>query len=129
MIEIRNSLFQPLTFQLAGEKRGLHLGPRQRKTIDDAQVSDEMRTAEKGEFIVLTVLEQADQPETQPESSAPADNSSENTEPSDGPATSEPAQVTNEATTLSEDSSSSANMEITAQSEPIADETSSKKRR
>lgn len=67
MIEIRNLLFQPLTFQLAGEQRGLHLGSRQRKLIDDAQVSDEIRVAAKRGFVALTTLEQPDQPETQSE--------------------------------------------------------------
>jgi hypothetical protein len=63
VIEIRNLLFQPLTFQLAGGDRGLHLGSRQRKLVDDAQVSDEIRVAAKRGFVVLTVLEQPDQPE------------------------------------------------------------------
>lgn len=65
MIEIRNLLFQPLAFQLAGQRRGLHLGSRQRKLVDDAHVSEEMRAAARRGFVALTALEQPEQPEAQ----------------------------------------------------------------
>jgi len=101
VIEIRNLLFQPLTFQLAGEQRGLHLGSRQRKPIDDAQVSDEIRVAAKRGFVALTILEQPDQPEAQsedvitsPEAAAPRGVE---------PVADESVQVPDEATTTSED--------------------------
>ncbi len=66
MIEIRNLLSQPLAFQLAGRQSGLHLGCRERKTVRDAQVSEEIRIAAKRGLIDLRVLEQADQPEGPP---------------------------------------------------------------
>lgn len=65
MIEIRNLLFQPLTFQLAGQRLGLHLGSRQRKLVEDAHVSEEIRTAARRGFVALTALEQPEQPEAQ----------------------------------------------------------------
>ena len=45
MIAIKNLLFQPLTFQLAGEGQGLHLGPRERREIGEEHVSAELKTA------------------------------------------------------------------------------------
>ncbi|MCL4500213.1 MAG: hypothetical protein M1335_08305 [Chloroflexi bacterium] len=54
MIEIRNLLFQPLTFQLAGGIESLHLGPRERESIPDEQVSEEMRLAAEGGFVTLS---------------------------------------------------------------------------
>lgn len=116
MIEIRNLLFQPLTFQLAGEERGLHLSSRQRKLIEDAQVSEEMRTAQRGGFVVLTPLEQPDQPEAQPAATETSDGSSETAvQPSEEPAV--------------EDGGSSAEPETTEQPEETADEPRSRKRR
>ncbi|MEE9367951.1 MAG: hypothetical protein V3V05_03700 [Pontiella sp.] len=46
MIEIHNLQFQPLTFNMAGEKT-LHLGSRERTAIPDKEVSHEIRLAEK----------------------------------------------------------------------------------
>lgn len=63
MIEIRNLLFQPLIFQMAIEQRGLHLGSRQRKLIEDTEVSEEIRIAAKRGIIELTVLDQPAQSE------------------------------------------------------------------
>ena len=54
MIEIRNLLFQPLTFQLAGGIESLHLAPRERESISDEQVSEEMRRAAEGGFVTLS---------------------------------------------------------------------------
>lgn len=65
MIEIRNLLFQPLTFQLSGEQRGLHLGPRQRRLIEDAHVSEDIRSAAKGGFVALMVQAESNQPEVE----------------------------------------------------------------
>ena len=53
MTEIKNLLFQPLTFHRAGKDEGLHLNPRERKEIPDADVSEEMRLAAKRRFIAL----------------------------------------------------------------------------
>ena len=116
MIEIRNLLFQPLTFQLAGEERGLHLSSRQRKLIEDAQVSEEMRTAERGGFIVLTPLEQPDQPDAQPVAAETVDDSSETAvQPGEEPA--------------AEEGGSSVEPETKEQPEETADEPRSRKRR
>lgn len=116
MIEIRNLLFQPLTFQLAGEERGLHLSSRQRKLIEDAQVSEEMRTAERGGFIVLTPLEQPDQPEAQPVAAETSDGSSETA-----------VQPSEELP--SEDGGSGAEPESTEQPTETTTEATSRKRR
>ena len=49
MIEVRNTLFQPLTFHLAkgpnGMQEGLHLGPRERRRIRNEQISPEIEKA------------------------------------------------------------------------------------
>ena len=52
MIEITNTLFQPLTLQ-ATSGTGIHLAPRGRVTIADAEVSEEMRRAARRGFIRL----------------------------------------------------------------------------
>jgi len=54
MIEIKNLLFQPLTFHLAGDGQGLHLNPRERKSIGNEQLSPEIEAAEKRGLISLT---------------------------------------------------------------------------
>jgi hypothetical protein len=52
MIEVRNLLFQPLTFQLAGGG-SLHLGPRERRAIKPEQVSPELEQAKRRSFVDL----------------------------------------------------------------------------
>jgi hypothetical protein len=52
MIEITNTLFQPLTLQ-ATSGTGIHLAPRGRVTLADAEVSEEMRRAARRGFIRL----------------------------------------------------------------------------
>ena len=52
MTEIKNLLFQPLTFHLA-DGRGLHLGPRERRPIADDQISPEIELAEKRRFVQI----------------------------------------------------------------------------
>jgi hypothetical protein len=52
MIEITNTLFQPLTLQTT-TGIGVHLAPRGRATINDAEVSEEMRRAARRGFIRL----------------------------------------------------------------------------
>ena len=47
MIEIKNLLFQPLTFHLAGGGRGLHLNPRERRTLGEDDISAEIGVAAK----------------------------------------------------------------------------------
>lgn len=54
MIAIKNLLFQPLTFQLAGKGRGLHLGPRESRLVSKKDVSEELRAAEKRGLVTLT---------------------------------------------------------------------------
>lgn len=56
MIAITNKLFQPLTFQREGVAEGLHLGPRERQLLPDAEVSEEMRRAEYRGYITLYPL-------------------------------------------------------------------------
>ncbi len=56
MIEVRNLLFQPLTFHLKGGGENLHLGPRQRRVIADDQVSPELDRARKRGLVILTEL-------------------------------------------------------------------------
>ena len=52
MIEITNTLFQPLTLQ-ATSGTGIHLAPRGRVILADAEVSEEMRRAARRGFIHL----------------------------------------------------------------------------
>ncbi|HEY3415641.1 MAG TPA: hypothetical protein VGM23_02040 [Armatimonadota bacterium] len=52
MIELTNTLFQPLTLQ-ATCGTGIHLAPRGRAVIPDAEVSEEMRRAARRGFIRL----------------------------------------------------------------------------
>ena len=54
MIEIKNLLFQPLTFHLAGDGQGLHLNPRERKSIGTELLSPEIEAAAKRGLISLT---------------------------------------------------------------------------
>lgn len=81
MIEIRNLLFQPLTFQLAGEEHGLHVGPRQTKTIEDDKLSQEIEAAGKRGFISIGTVETPPE-EFDPETmmSAPADPTADETQ-------------------------------------------------
>ena len=68
MIEIKNLLFQPLTFHLAGGGRGLHLNPRERRTLGEDDISAEIDAAAKRGFVSLTpVTPTAPIPETPPE--------------------------------------------------------------
>ena len=50
MIEITNTLFQPLTLQTTTGV-GIHLAPRGRATIAEGEVSEEMRRAARRGFI------------------------------------------------------------------------------
>ncbi len=123
MIEIRNLLFQPLTFQLAGEQRGLHLGSRQRKLVDDAQVSEEIRTAAKRGFVALTVLEQSAATKevvTTPEAVMT---------PSVEPLPDESVQAPDEDATTSDDAGASLAPETTTDPAEATDQPQPKKRR
>ena len=62
MIEVRNLLFQPLTFHLTGGAGNLHLGPRQRRVIDSDKISPELEQAAKRGLVSLT-----EKPIVQPE--------------------------------------------------------------
>ena len=57
MIEVRNLLFQPLTFQLA-DGTSLHLGPRERRTIASDLVSPELEQAQRRNYVDLRETEQ-----------------------------------------------------------------------
>jgi len=57
MIEVRNLLFQPLTFQLA-DGASLHLGPRERRTIASDLVSPELEQAQRRNYVDLRETEQ-----------------------------------------------------------------------
>jgi len=52
MIELTNTLFQPLTLQTTTGV-GVHLAPRGRATLADTEVSEEMRRAARRGFIRL----------------------------------------------------------------------------
>lgn len=54
MIEIKNLLFQPLTLHLAGSGRGLHLNPRERRTIGEGEISAEIEAASRRGLVSLT---------------------------------------------------------------------------
>ena len=60
MIEVRNTLFQPLTFHLAkgpnGMQEGLHLGPRERRRIRNEQLSPEIEKAAGRGLVTLVHL-------------------------------------------------------------------------
>ena len=65
MIENKNLLVQPLTFHLAGGGRGLHLNPRERRTLGEDDISAEIDAAAKRGFVSLTpVTPTAPIPET-----------------------------------------------------------------
>jgi hypothetical protein len=63
VIEIRNLMFQPLALHLAGEEGGIHLGSRERMTIPEDQVSDEMRVAASRGFVSLAQVRETTQPD------------------------------------------------------------------
>lgn len=59
MIEIRNLLFQPLTFQLSGSSGSIHLCSRERKILRCDQISAEIRSAASRGFVTLTEIAEA----------------------------------------------------------------------
>ena len=69
MIEVRNLLFQPLTFHLTGGDGNLHLGPWQRTVIDNELISPELEQAAKRGLVSLTE-KTATQPEPAPAKTA-----------------------------------------------------------
>ena len=80
MIEIKNLLFQPLTFHLAGGGRGLHLNPRERRTLGEDDISAEIDAAAKRGFVSLTpVTPTAPIPETAREELVETETETENT--------------------------------------------------
>ncbi|MHB1462016.1 MAG: hypothetical protein ACYC1M_12095 [Armatimonadota bacterium] len=54
MIEIRNLLNQPLSFQLTGQSGSLHLSSRERQILRRDEVTAEMRTAASRGFVALS---------------------------------------------------------------------------
>lgn len=62
MIEIRNLLFQPLTFQLLGVEEGLHIHSREIRQVEDENVSEEMLSAERMGFVELRSVDKPDKP-------------------------------------------------------------------
>jgi hypothetical protein len=55
VIEIRNLQFQPLTFNLADD-RSLHLGPRERTSIPQKDISSEITLAEPPSGVISVKL-------------------------------------------------------------------------
>jgi hypothetical protein len=130
MIEIRNLLFQPLTFQLAGEEGGLYLTSRQRKLVEDAHVSEEMRTAATRGFVVITPLEQPDQLEALSAEVGPADSPAENSvQLNEEPAADESVATLAKSTSVVGEGESILDPETTEQSEETASDTTARKRR
>lgn len=62
MIEMRNLMFQPLSFHLAGEEGGIHLGSRERRIIPEEQLSEEIRVAEARGYVSLSEVAESTQP-------------------------------------------------------------------
>ena len=80
MVEIRNKRFQPLTLHLADSKRTVHLPPRGKVEVADADVSDEIRKAADKGSVALREQPAAklakpskDASPVAPKASAPAD--------------------------------------------------------
>lgn len=98
MIEIKNQMFQPLTFHLAAGGKSLHLKPRERRQIADAELSPEIEMAEKRGF--LTIKRAGETPEVAPpESKEAAEPAVENTtEPAVDPAAEPGAEVSADET-------------------------------
>jgi len=71
VIEIKNLLFQPLTLHLAGDGRGLHLNPREIRSIGDDDLSPEIEAAAKRGLVSLSGG--SSPPETVPRSEKPLD--------------------------------------------------------
>jgi len=55
--------FQPLTLHLAGDAGSIHLGSRERRILDDEQVSDEIRKAASRGFVSITNTPENAQPD------------------------------------------------------------------
>ncbi len=55
MTEIKNLLFQPLTFHLVGGK-GIHLGPRERRVVSESDISPEIALAARRGLVLLLPL-------------------------------------------------------------------------
>jgi len=53
LIEIRNLLFQPVTFHQAGTGRGLYLGPRERRLVEKSEISPEIELAARRGLVTL----------------------------------------------------------------------------
>jgi len=75
VIEIRNLQFQPLTFQL-GTDGSMHLGPRQKKSIAQKDLSAEIQTAAKRGLVSITDLTDGAEPE--PEKSTATEDTGSN---------------------------------------------------
>jgi len=58
VIDVKNLLFQPLTFHLVGTEENLHLAPRERRRIPKAQVSKELELAGRRGVVSLTPVEE-----------------------------------------------------------------------
>ena len=56
LIAIRNLLFQPLSFELNGDAECIHLCSRERKTIREDQISQEIRNAADCGIVSLTEI-------------------------------------------------------------------------
>ncbi len=73
MTEIKNLLFQPLTFHLVGGK-GIHLGPRERREVPESDISPEIALAARRGLVLLLPLPE---PATHARIAPPPESSSE----------------------------------------------------
>jgi hypothetical protein len=89
VIEIRNMLFQPLTFQLAGAQEGLHIHSREIREILEEHISEEILSAAARGFIELTGLGSSEESVT---GDSPSDTPGNEDQPFDAPALAEAAQ-------------------------------------
>ncbi len=56
MIQIRNLMFQPLTFHLIGDDSSIHLKARECRIVSECQLSDEIRAAASRGFVSITPI-------------------------------------------------------------------------
>ena len=65
-MQIKNLLFQPLSFNAAPDNEGFHLYAREFTEIPDEKISDEIRlAAERGLIALINVLEEPNQEPTE----------------------------------------------------------------
>jgi hypothetical protein len=63
VIQIRNLMFQPLTFHLIGDDSSIHLKARECRIVSECQLSDEIRAAASRGFVSITPIHETTQPD------------------------------------------------------------------